>query len=70
MDLNPSGWEVNYSALRTIFIVSISRIDPKKRPEILSNRKTRRLESEVECYWGEEGLYKLLRGIIHTYIQR
>ena len=41
------GWDLNYSALRIIFVVSISRVDPKKVG------KFHCLESANWIYWGE-----------------
>jgi len=43
-------------------------ISLKEKPEILSNQKTRRLESEVESYWGS--CTAVDWAIIHTYKDR
>ena len=61
------GWDLNYSALRIIFVVSISRVDPKKES---SNRKIPLFRKRKLNLIGGEAVSELLRGIIHTYRDR
>jgi len=60
MDLNRSGWELNYSQSRAL----------TQRKTRNSIKKNRRLESKVESYLGGVGVLSTTRGalFIHTEI--